>query len=174
MSKIFAGILVMTKLQVKDGESEELVALLQRRGKINTDNGYGFKNQSFAGLCEATSYGKAEGNETPEQALEREMTEELGVEAVKTIFAAKPVILYKNTEKDGDKVYIWTCLADKNILKEIKLDISSAGIEILRKSDLPRVRFATFDQKGLTVKNADDIDIFEVPKEALEKAFAMF
>ena len=115
----------MTKIKLSENSPEELVALLQRRGKINTDNKYGFKWQSFPGLCEITSYGKSEPGETPEIALKREMTEELGENATKIIFGLNPVKIYERTEDDGDKVYVWTVLCDKEILKEIKLDTSN-------------------------------------------------
>lgn len=164
----------MIKVKSTENEPEELVALLQRRGKINTDNDYGFKNQSFAGLCEVTSYGKAEGDETPDQALKREMTEELGEQATQTILNSKPVKLYENTEEDSDHTHVWTTLVDKNILKKIKLDISTGGIEILRKKDLEKVKFTTFTEKGLSIKDSDAIIIFETPKEAIEKAFMLY
>lgn len=164
----------MTKLKLSETEPEEVVALLQRRGKINTDNEYGFKNQSLIGLCEVTSYGKAEPGETAEQALKREMIEELGHKATETIFNNKPVELYINTEYDGDQMYVWACLADRKILKEIKLDISTGGIEILRKSDLDKARFTVFKDKGLAEKNLDNVVIYEVPKAAFEKAFSLF
>ena len=174
MAKIFVGILIMTKLKTSENSPEETVALLQRRGKINTDNNYGFKDQSFFGLCEITSYGKAERNETPEEALQREMTEELGPKATETILNSPISKLYEKTEDNGGRVFIWTALCDKNILKEIKLDISTGGIEILKRTDLDKAKFSTFKEKGLTIKDTDEIDIFEAPKEAIEKAFEMF
>lgn len=174
MSKTFVGILVMTKLKLAENSPEETVAVLQRRGKINTENEYGFKIQSFSGLCEITSYGKAEEKEKPEKALKREMKEELGPRAAKIISKSKPVKIYECVETDSDQVHIWTCRVDKNILKEIKLDISSGGIEILRKSDLDKVKFTTFADTGRQTKNLDEIIIFETPKEAIIKAFDLF
>jgi hypothetical protein len=174
MAKTFVGILVMTKIKTEENSPEELVALLQRRGKINTENDDGFKWQSFTGLCEITSYGKAGENESPEEALKREMIEELGSKATETILNLPITKLYEKAEDDGDKVFIWTTLCDKNILKEIKLDISTGGIEILKKTDLTKTKFSTFKEKGLTIKDSDEIDIFEAPKETIEKAFALF
>ena len=173
-TKIFVGILVMTKLKLSEDSEEETVAILQRRGKINTDNDYGFKWQSFNGLCEITSYGKAEQDETPEEALKREIIEELGEKALETIFESKPVKIYERTEKDGDNVFVWAALCNKNILKEIKLDISTGGMEIIKKQDLEKISFANFEQKGLQVKNLDEIKIFEVPIDVLGKAFEIF
>ncbi|MFA5934857.1 MAG: NUDIX domain-containing protein [Candidatus Paceibacterota bacterium] len=173
-TKIFVGMLVMTKLKLSENLEEETVALLQRRGKINTDNDYGFKWQSFNGLCEITSYGKAEQNETPEEALKRETIEELGEKASKTIFESKPIKIYEKIERDDDNVFVWATLCNKNILKEIKLDISTGGIEIIRKDDLEKINFANFEQKGLEVKNLDEIKLFEVPIAVLERAFEIF
>lgn len=173
-TKTFVGIIVMTKIKLIENSEEEMVAILQRRGKINTDNDYGFKWQSFSGLCEITSYGKAEQNENPEEALKRELNEELGEKASKTIFESNPTKIYEKVESDGDNVFVWATLCDKNILKEIKLDISTGGIEIIREKDLNNISFADFKQKGLQIKNTDEIKIFEVPIEILRKAFQTF
>lgn len=173
-TKTFVGILIMTKIKLTENSKEEIVAVLQRRGKINTDNEHGFKWQSFPGLCEITSYGKAEKNETPDGALEREIKEELGEKAFKTILNSKPIKIYEKLEDDGDNVFVWTVLCDKNILKEIKLDISTGGVEIIKEENLNNISFANFKQKGLQVKNLDEIKLFEVPIEVLEKAFEMF
>ncbi len=173
-TKTFVGILIMTKIKPTEDSKEEIVAILQRRGKINTDNDYGFKWQSFSGLCEITSYGKAEKNETPEKALKREIKEELGEKAFKTIFDSKPIKIYEKIEDDGDNILVWATLCDKNILKEIKLDISTGGIEIIREKDLNCIGFTDFKQKGLQVKNTDEIKIFEIPVGILRKAFQTF
>ncbi len=172
--KTFVGMIVMTKLKLSENSKEELVILLQRRGKINTDNNYGFKWQSFSGLCEITSYGKAEDNEAPKKALERELREELGDKAAKTILKSKPIEIYKKTEKDGYHVFVWVALCDKDILKEIKLDISTGGIEIIRKNDLDKINFINFGPKDVQVKNLDEVKLFEVPMEVLVKAFEIF
>ncbi len=164
----------MTKIKLSEESPEELVAILQRRGKIDTENDYGFKWQSFPGLCEITSYGKAKLNESPEEALKREMNEELGEKATKIIFESKPEKIYEKTEEDGDGVFVWTVLCDKNILKEIKLDVSTEGIEMIRKEDLEKINFANIEQKGMQIKNLDDITIFEIPVTVLRKAFEIF
>lgn len=174
MSKTFVGILVMTKLKLEENSPEELVALLQRRGKINTENDNGFKWQSFAGLCEVTSYGKADTGETPEEALKREMTEELGPKATEIILNNQIQKLYEKIEGDGDTVFVWTALCDKNILKEIKLDISTGGIEILTEKDLPSLKFASFADKGISENNLNSLVIFETPIEAIKKAFYLY
>jgi len=164
----------MTKIKLSENSKEELVALLERRGKINTDNDYGFKWQSFSGLCEITSYGKAKPGESAEKALKREMTEELGKKATEVILKSKPVEIYKKTEKDGDHVYVWSALCNKDILKELKFDISTGGIEIVRKKDLNKIISANFEQKGLEVKDLEKITLFEVPVAVLTKAFEIF
>ena len=171
MSKTFVGLLIATKLKVVENGEEEIVLLLQRRGKINTDSDYGFKWQSFSGLCEITSYGKASGTETPEQALEREIKEELGLEALNEIKENKLTKLYSLTEKDGDHVHVWGVLLNKDILRKIKLDISTGGIEILRRSDLSRVRYAKYNDEKQIVTDLNDIVIFEIPKDILLSGF---
>lgn len=164
----------MTKIKLEENSPEELVALFQRRGKFNTENPEGFKWQSFDGLCEITSYGKAEKNESPEKALKREMKEELGKKAAKMILKSKPVKLYETMENDGDKVFVWASLLPKEILKEIKLDISTGGIEIIRKSDLKNIKEEKFSPEKCSVKNSENITLFEIPVSAIEKAFEIF
>ena len=102
------------------------------------------------------------------------MIEELGLEATERIFKNKPTKLYENIETNGDQIHIWACLVDKKILKEIKLDISSGGIEILRKIDLNKIKFATFKDTGLQIKDLENITIFETPQKTIEKAFTLF
>ena len=164
----------MTKIKLSADGPEELVALLQRRGKINTENGDGFKWQSFAGLCEVTSYGKAEIGETPDQALKREMTEELGPKAAEIILASDPKKLYEKTEPDNDQIHIWTAFCDKDILKDIRLDISTGGVEIVLEKDLPALKYASFADKGLAEKHLDNLVVFETPIEAIQKAFELY
>lgn len=165
----------MTKIRLSENSEEELVALLQRRGKVDTENTYGFKWQSFPGLCEITCYGKAELNESSEQALKREMFEELGENASKTIFRSKPVKIYEKTEKDGDNIFIWAVLCDKNILKEIKLDISTGGIEIVDIKDLKKIKYFEFgNNKDLYSTNLDEIIITTLPLKKLTEVFNIF
>jgi hypothetical protein len=172
--KIFVGILVMTKVKLYKDLPEELVALFQRRGKINTENDDGFKWQSYPGLCEVTSYGKAEIGEDAEEAVKREVSEELGGVACKEIFKSKLIKIYENTEADGDKQIIWTTILPKEVLKNIKLDISTGGIEIIRKSDLQNIKEVKFSSKKSNIKSSDDITLFETPVSAVKKAFEIF
>jgi ADP-ribose pyrophosphatase YjhB (NUDIX family) len=170
-SRIFVGILIVTKLKLSADSPEELVAILQRRGKIDTENENGFKWQSFAGLCEMTSYGKAEPGETPEQALEREMAEELGEKAKQKVLASNPKKLYEKTEDDGDKIFVWTTFLSSDILKDFKLDISTGGMEIIKRSDLDNLIYKDFGGPKFSVTDLNNITITSLPKKYLEKAF---
>lgn len=164
----------MTKLRVKEDEAENVVALLQRRGKINTDSLYGYKKQSFAGLCEITCYGKAEGKETPEQALKREMTEELGQEATDFISKCSPIKIYERTESDNDHVHIWAVYCGREILKKIKLDISTGGIELITKDQIVNLKYEIFSPINKESSNLGEIIVFETPRLVLEKTFEIF
>ncbi len=171
-NKTFVGLLVLTK--IPDGGSEKLVALLQRRGKINTDSPDGFKWQSYSGLCEVTTFGRAEAGETIEQALEREMTEELGPVAAKTILSSGMVKLVEKREEDFDVIHVWTAFCDRKIFKEIKLDISTAGIEIIKKEDVDKIDHVYISNEKQTVSDLNKIVAFEIPKDILKKAFELF
>lgn len=171
-NKTFVGLLVLTK--IPDNGQEKTVAILQRRGKYNADNGDGFKHQSYAGLCEITCYGQVKKGESIAEALERELTEEIGAQATKTLLKHDLKKIHERTEDDGDKVHIWSTLANSQIFKEIKLDISSAGIEIITKEDLPKINFVFFSGNKETVNDLNQISIFETPKEVIEKAFKLY
>ena len=173
-SKIFVGVLVMTKVKLYEDLPEELVALFQRRGKINAENDDGFKWQSYAGLCEVTTYGKSEEGEVAEEAVKREACEELGDIVCKEIFKSKLIKIYENTESDGDKQIVWTTLLPKEVLKNMKLDISTGGIEIVRKSDLQNIKEVKFSNQKSCIKSSDDITLFETPVSAVRKAFEIF
>ena len=164
----------MTKVKLHKDLPEELVALFQRRGKINTENVNGFKWQSYAGLCEVTTYGKAEEGENAEEAIKREACEELGSVVCKEIFKSKLIKVYENTESDGDKQIIWTTLLPKEVLQDMKLDISTGGIEIIRKSDLQNIKEIKFSTQKSCIKSSDDITLFETPISAVKKAFEIF
>ena len=170
--KTFVGIIILTKLTLNN--QEELVAILQRRGKFNTEDPSGFKLQSFAGLCEATAYGQAHLGEEPLMALKREMTEELGPVATDTIFATSPTPLFTQTEPDQDQIYLWSAFCDKSILEQIKLEVSTGGLEIVREADLPHLEYVTFGPTKVTCTDLNQIIAFELPTEALAKAFALY
>ncbi|MFA6227156.1 MAG: NUDIX domain-containing protein [Candidatus Paceibacterota bacterium] len=174
-SKIFVGMLVMTKLKLFENSPEELVAILQRRGKIESENGKGFKWQKFSGLCEVTSYGKAEEGESWEQALEREMNEELGNEVATAILKSERKIIHKITEDDGDEVTVCVCLLPADFLNKLKLEVSTGGIEIITRGDLNKVKYFRFGTlENITSTDLNEIIITTLPIEKLKESFEIF
>jgi ADP-ribose pyrophosphatase YjhB (NUDIX family) len=171
----FVGILVMTKIKFSEDSPEELVAILQRRGKVDAEDPSGFKWQSFPGLCEITSYGKAEEGESFDRAFEREMTEELGKEVTDIILKSEKSIIHKITEGDGDRVIIYVCFLPVNFLSKLKLEVSTGGLEIVRKKDLNKIKYFEFGtQKDLSSTDLNEIIITTLPIEKLKTAFEIF
>jgi len=94
--KTFVGILIMTNVYTHEKTSEkELVAILQRRGKVSDEDNTSFKWERYSGFCEVTSYGKMEANETIEETLMREVSEELGSKVAKMIKKYDKKILFE-------------------------------------------------------------------------------
>lgn len=173
-SKTFVGILIMTKVKLSKDYPEELVALLQRRGKINDEGPDCFNWQSYSGLCEITSYGKADENEEAEKALMRETTEELGEKVSEMILQYGKKQLLDEVNERGERYYISTSLLPKEVLKEIQLDISTGGIEVVRKSDLEKMESHYFGKEKIAIKDLDNITLWELPVSVLQKAFEIF
>jgi len=172
--KTFVGILIMTKIKLSENSPEELVALLQRRGKINDEHESGFNWQSFPGLCEITAYGKAEENEDVEIALEREIAEELGEKTLEMIKQVGKEKIFEHTNDKGEKYFIFASLLPIDIFKTIQLDISTGGIEIVKKSDLENIESHYFGKEKITIKDLDNITLWELPVSVLQKAFEIF
>lgn len=174
IQKTFVGILIMTKIKISHDSPEELVALLQRRGKVNNDGDYCFKWQSYPGVCEITSYGKAEKDEDAEKALMREIKEELGENVAEMISKCGKQKIYDEVNPKGERYYIFTSLLPKEIFKNMKLDISTGGIEVVRKSDLKDIRECYFSNEKIFITDLKNITLWELPTAILEKAFKIF
>ena len=164
----------MTKLKFSDNTLEELVALFQRRWKFNTENDYGYGYQTYSGLCQVTSNGKVEDGETEEKALQREIFEELGEKVCKKVSNSKLIKIHENIETNGNKHIVWATILHKDVLKDMQLNVSIGGIEIIKKSDLPSIREKKFSSQKTCVKNTDEIVLFETPVSAVKKAFEIF
>jgi len=173
--KIFVGVLIMTKVKFSENSPEELVAVLQRRGKIDAETSSGFKIQSFPGLCEITSYGKAKEGENWQTAMDREMTEELGMEVAEMILKTERKIIYQIIEDDNDKVVIASCILPASFLGKLKLEVCTGGIEIIRKDDIKRIKYFDFgSNKNLSSTHLDEIIMTTLPIKKLEEAFEIY
>ena len=172
--KSFVGILIMTKVKLSKDSPEELVALLQRRGKINNEGEYSFGWQSYPGVCEITSYGKTEADENIDEALMRETQEELGEKIVKMILEYGKEKIFDKVNEKGERYYIFASLLPKEVFKEIKLDVSTGGIEIVRKTDLKNIKEIYFGKEKIFITDLNNITLWELPISVLEKAFQIF
>jgi hypothetical protein len=82
--------------------------------------------------------------------------------------------LLDEVNEKGERYYIFTSLLPKEVLKEIQLDISTGGIEIVRKSDLEKMESCYFGKEKITIKDLDNITLWELPVSVLQKAFEIF
>jgi hypothetical protein len=169
----FVGVIVVTKLPPADNAPEELAIILQKRGKIEAEDASGFKWQSYAGCCEITSFGMSQGNESVEDTLKREMTEELGQEATEIILGSKPVKIYESEEQDGDRNIAYCTFQDKKILNKFKLEVCSGGLEIVFQKDLPKIIESQYGDNRTTT-DLNEIILFPIPKSVLAKAFELY
>jgi len=167
------GLLVMTAI------NSHLVALLSRRGVWNYEKG-GF--ESWPGAYQITAHGKAKGEEDVKTNLEREVGEELGISASKTIFRNgwdKIQELLREESADRSKLVTnFAVLCDSpGILENIIPERSSGGIYAIRQYAFERrIRNITdFDRKiGIPDSNRETIAMFKDEIVTVRKAFEIF
>jgi len=97
------AILLMTRHPV----TQNLVAVLSRRGGFNPEtvtNPEKYGCESFPGLCQLTAAGRIENRETPEQALLREIDEELGSDMCRHL--SRVASIDKLIETDGRHIMV--------------------------------------------------------------------
>jgi len=173
--KTFVGILIMTNVYTHEKTSEkELVAILQRRGKVSDEDNTSFKWERYSGFCEVTSYGKMEANETIEETLMREVSEELGSKVAKMIKKYDKKILFEKVNNKGEKYCVFCTLLPSEVFGAMQLDVSTGGIEIIRKSDIKKIKETYFGKSKKSISDLKDITLWELPVSVLKKSFEMF
>lgn len=164
MSKTYVGLMILTQ-----DEGNEPVVILQRRGAFDYE-----KNmpESFAGVCQVTAHGQADGDESPEEALLREVEEELGKTAAATVRREFSRIKEVGRTEIDDKVRItYTLTLPTSFVQEIHLHKSSSGLVLIKKSELCNVQGALPEYREHGVPAHDCIFMFPDEKSALERLF---
>jgi hypothetical protein len=168
------SLLIMTRLQMEEGEPEELVAILQRRGEFNHET---MRPESWPGACQLTVHGKVEEDENEKNTLFRETVEELGQDFVLGFMIAMSFKMVEIgevlTEKKHVQHYAVEVLPDR--LKSIRFNASTGGVRIMRYKDLDRIQnlfMGYIKEKGIELRSATAMFPDEI--KAVKKAFEIF
>lgn len=180
-------MLVMTEMP--DGI---LYAVLQRRGEFNHEK---MGPESFPGACQLTVWGGAEEGESPTDAINREVKEEVGLDlygeivdladrefegfdvsskngGVEFVHGGKMVEIYRFEDEKNLKVASGIKLPCQ-FLKEIRLGPQSGGIRLLKKEELEKVRELKQSDKENGIIDRNVIAMFPDTKSAIENAFQL-
>ncbi len=128
------GLVLMVKMPQEDG-SEVLMAVLQRRGRFNTEK---MKPESYPGCCQVTCHGGLEEGESFDDALIREVEEELGTDLAKCLRCLP--------DKVGIEILIHQTTTEKEIItyggmlpikwiSSIRLGPDSGGLDLISESE---------------------------------------
>jgi len=158
------GLFVFTELPEMG-----LVAVLQRRGEFNHEK---MGPESFPGGCQATAHGGVNEGESIQEALYREIREELGESFLIWLLAHPGTILTLGTFENERTVNTnFFTLVPADLLKKIRLEVASGGITLIRERDLQSVEpLEGFDRKvGVTDRRV--LALFSDDIAALRSAF---
>ena len=161
----------MVKMPQENG-SEVLMAVLQRRGRFNTEK---MKPESYPGCCQVTCHGGLEEGEDFDLGLINELSEELGQEFAQNYshgFHGQIVSEVRTAEKE---VITFGALMPIDSLKAVRLGPDSGGLDLISESEA----------KGATVEIKPEYKADGPPKswmvamfpdeiEAVRKAFEVF
>ncbi len=144
---------------------------MQRRGKFNPETK---TRESFAGACQITAHGKAKDTENAEQALYREIEEELGRSAMLTILNHwnQAVMLKKLEEPEKQVLSYGLYLENPDIICNLTLTAGTGGLEIVDSTSFEtRVKELTKADKALGITDTNTIAMFADEIEAVRLAF---
>lgn len=136
----------------------EKTAILQKRGEFNTET---MSPETRQGGCQVTVHGGVHPGESAWEALDREIKEELGLEAFGWIKYSKhptPLVVEFDSEEKFARTYT-IHMINPDFLKYIQWHASSGGMKLVTASDVQNIA-----------------DLSKIPKEGIVKCdvIAMF
>jgi len=160
---------------MEEGEPEELVAVLQKRGEFNHEK---MGPESWPGACQITVHGSLEEHESWSGAMFRESGEELGT-AVWNCFNGKLDSMAKLlSEKTSSEKEVRTFGIElpAGFLKRVRLNASTGGLHLLRKKQVSQICRLCPEHfsKAVGVDERLTIAMFPDEIEAVKKAFEIF
>lgn len=163
--KLSVGVMVL----LTDVPNMGRAALLQRRGEFNHEK---MAPESWPGACQVTAHGKVEVYETCEQALYREISEELGALAVQVIRAqgAKVPEIYHHAT-DQKTVFTYGMVLPASLLKCVQLGPSSGGLVLMPENQVDIIQNLNLFDKTEGVRDRKIVAMFPDEIEAVKKAF---
>lgn len=166
-NKKSVGLIVITK----HPQTSDPIAVLVRRGKYNHEKGW--SKESYPGACQVTVHGKLESEESPIEALFREIREELGDVFLRIVkkLTDPPRLVWEDAEM-GVRTY--GVAVHHSALSFIALGPSSGGLQFVTCEEVKDIlNLRTFD-KSIGVKDVDTVAMFPDEIEALKAAFDRF
>lgn len=149
------------------------VAILQIRGSFNTEK---MGPESWPGGCQVTAHGGCNPGESDEEALFREINEELGPEVATALkgLMVDPFMKLIAQKEDDKKIVKTFALRVPTIdfLKRVRLHPSSGGLRLVTSLDLSKIRNLSDFDKNEGVPNRQTIAMFNDEAEALKTALA--
>lgn len=162
------GLVVLTEIP-----NIGVVALLRRRGKVNPEK-EDFR-ESYPGGCQVTCHGRAEEGESFENALFREMREEVGFHLVDFPVRHQLVVLVDNPGEKEDVITYGAMIPWGDMIyalrSRIRLESSSGGLEFLLQSEVDNIQNLRDFDKRAGVTDLNVIAMFEDEIEAVRLAF---
>lgn len=161
------GLVILTKIPAMGG----LVAVLQRRGKFNHEK---MGPESRPGGCQVTCHGKLEESESFLEALQRELSEELGELFRAVLFFDQnwesfiKIVDIHDPEKD---IITYGMLVKCEILKFVRFGPSTGGFEFVTCEGVDKIRNLNEFDKRIGVTDLNTIAMFPDEIKAVQKAF---
>ena len=159
------GLVVVMEI---DGQR---VAVLQRRGEFNHET---MKPESYPGGCQVTAHGGVEETESFEQALLREVEEELGEDFVREWQSSgREIQELVRMEETGRKVRTYGIKLPADIIGKIRLGPSSGGLVLLPESEVVNIQNLKDLNRNEGVRDRKVIAMFPDARDAVRKALAI-